>query len=64
MERIFGHAAALAAEAEYAAKRTSDEAMSNIEPKYPPLVQMLIEAAALSGNSAAKAGEIRAGGDR
>ena len=64
MERIFAHAAAIAAEAEYAAKWTSDEAMSHVEPKYPPLVAMLIEAATLSDQQAAGAAEraaLRAG---
>lgn len=63
MAEIFLHAAALAFESEYTARRISDEAMTNIKPVYPPLVQMLIRAAALSDDSAAKVGEIRVGED-
>lgn len=39
------HALALAAEVEYEADRASNLALINVEPKYPPLVQLLADAA-------------------
>ena len=52
MARIFQHAAVLAAEAEAEAARTSDMALTYVEPKYEPLVALLIEAAKLSDDRA------------
>lgn len=40
---VFEHAAVLAREAEYRAAHTSDLAMTAVEPKYEPLVQLLAD---------------------
>lgn len=67
MARIFQHAAALAAEAETEAARTSDAALTYVEPKYEPLVALLIEAAKLSDDRADQhlsRSKIIAGGER
>ncbi len=43
------HAIALALEAEYSAARSSDLAMTYVQPTYPPLVQMLADGLPKSG---------------
>lgn len=52
MARMFRHAAALAAEAEVEAGRASDNAMTYVEPKYDPLVALLIEMSKMSDDRA------------
>lgn len=51
MVPVVDHAIALALEAEYAALRSSVDAMCGVEPVYPPLVQMLAAAAPTRGLS-------------
>lgn len=52
MAKMFRHAAALAAEAETEAGRASDAALTYVEPKYDPLVALLIEMSRLSDDRA------------
>lgn len=52
MAQMFRHAAALAAESEVEAGRASDSAMTYVEPKYDPLVALLIEMSKMSDDRA------------
>ena len=48
LKPAYDHAIALAREAEYLARHTSDLAMTGIDPVYPVIVQMLADAGAES----------------